>query len=62
MRTNIAIYDQLIHEVFKLRVSRPKKDAVEYASKTVIKLKRQERIRGHRIPVVTAQGIIANGC
>lgn len=48
MRTNIVIDDQLMDEALKLTGARTKREAVELGLKTLVMLKRQERIRGFR--------------
>lgn len=48
MRTNIVIDDRLMAEALKATGARTKKEAVELGLKTLIRLKRQERIRGYR--------------
>ena len=48
MRTNIVIDDKLMAEALKATGARTKKEAVELGLKTLIRLKRQERIRGYR--------------
>lgn len=48
MRTNIVIDDALMKEVLKLTGLRIKKDAVELGLKTLIRLKKQEKLRRYR--------------
>jgi Arc/MetJ family transcription regulator len=45
MRTNIVIDDTLMSEAMALTGARTKKEAVELGLKTLIRLKKQERIR-----------------
>ena len=45
MRTNIVIDDELMKEALEASGLRTKKDAVELGLKTLVRLKRQERIR-----------------
>lgn len=48
MRTNIEIDDKLMHDVLKATGLKTKKDAVELGLKTLIRLKKQERIKNYR--------------
>ncbi len=48
MRTNIEIDDKLMNDVLEATGLKTKKDAVELGLKTLIKLKRQERIKNFR--------------
>jgi len=48
MRTNIVIEDKLMEEAIKLTGVKTKKDAVELGLKTLIRLKKQERIRAYK--------------
>lgn len=48
MRTNIEIDDKLMKDVLKATGLKTKKDAVELGLKTLIRLKKQERIRDFR--------------
>jgi Arc/MetJ family transcription regulator len=48
MRTNIEIDDKLMADVMKATGLKTKKDAVELGLKTLIRLKRQERIKEFR--------------
>lgn len=48
MRTNIAIDDLLMEEAIKLTGAKTKKDAVELGLKTLIRLKKQEKIKDYR--------------
>ena len=48
MRTNIEIDDKLMNEVLKATGLKTKKDAVELGLKTLIMLKKQERIKNFR--------------
>lgn len=48
MRTNIEIDDELMNDVLKATGLKTKKDAVELGLKTLIRLKKQERIRNFR--------------
>jgi Arc/MetJ family transcription regulator len=45
MRTNIEIDDALMSDVLKMTGLRTKKEAVELGLKTLIRLKKQERIK-----------------
>ena len=48
MRTNIVIDDNLMAEALKVSGARSKREVVELGLKTLVQLKRQERIRGLR--------------
>lgn len=48
MRTNIEIDDKLMADVLKATGLNTKKDAVELGLKTLIRLKKQERIKKFR--------------
>ena len=48
MRTNIVIDDKLMTEAIKATGARTKREAVELGLKALIRLKKQERIRGFR--------------
>ena len=48
MRTNIEIDDKLMNDVLKATGLKTKKDAVELALKTLIRLKKQENIKAFR--------------
>ena len=48
MRTNIVIDDKLMQQTLKLTGLRTKREAVELALRTVVRLRQQERIRGFR--------------
>ncbi|MBF0204619.1 MAG: type II toxin-antitoxin system VapB family antitoxin [Desulfamplus sp.] len=48
MRTTIVIDDQLINEAIQLTGSKTRKEAVELGLKTLIKLKKQERIKNYK--------------
>jgi Arc/MetJ family transcription regulator len=48
MRTNIEIDDKLMRDVLKATGLKTKKDAVDLALKTLIRLKNQETIRDLR--------------
>jgi len=48
MRTNIVIDDELMKEVLKLTGLKTKREAVEQGLKTLVRLKRQEKIRKFR--------------
>lgn len=45
MRTNIVIDDELMKEALELTGLKTKKEAVELGLKTLIKLKRQEKLQ-----------------
>ncbi len=48
MRTNIEIDDKLMNEVLKITGLKTKKAVVELGLKTLIRLKKQERIKAFR--------------
>jgi Arc/MetJ family transcription regulator len=48
MRTNIVIDDDLMADAMKMTGLRTKREAVELGLKTLIKLKKQEKIRQFR--------------
>lgn len=48
MRTNIVIDDELMEEVIKLTGVKTKKEAVELGLLTLIRIKKQEKIRQYR--------------
>ena len=48
MRTNIVIDDSLMQEALKLTGLKTKKDAVELGLKTIIRLKKQEKLKRYR--------------
>ena len=48
MRTNIVINEELMREALELTGLKTKKDAVELGLKTLIRLKRQEKLRHYR--------------
>ena len=48
MRTNIEIDDKLMNDVLKATGLKTKKDVVELGLKTLIRLKKQEKIRDFR--------------
>jgi Arc/MetJ family transcription regulator len=48
MRTNIVVDDQLMSDAIKASGAKTKKEAVELGLKALIRLKKQERIRGFR--------------
>ena len=48
MRTNIEIDDELMADVLKATGLKTKKDAVELGLKTLIRLKKQQRIKNFR--------------
>jgi len=48
MRTNIVIEDKLMAEALKVSGARSKREVVELGLKTLVRLKRQEHIRGVR--------------
>lgn len=45
MRTNIVIDDKLMSEAIRLTGARTKREAVEIGLRTVVRIKRQERIK-----------------
>lgn len=48
MRTNIEIDDELMRQVLEMTGLRTKREAVEQALQTLLRLKRQERLRTYR--------------
>ena len=48
MRTNIVIDDDLMAEVLRLTGAKSKREAVELGLKTLIRLKKQSRLRKFR--------------
>ncbi|OQW41221.1 MAG: transcription regulator of the Arc/MetJ class [Proteobacteria bacterium SG_bin4] len=48
MRTNIVIDDELMDEVIKLTGVKTKKEAVELGLLTLIRIKKQEKIKQYR--------------
>ena len=48
MRTNVVIDDSLMADALKLTGLKTKREAVELGLKTLIKMKKQEKIRGFR--------------
>ena len=48
MRTNIEIDDKLMNEVLEATGLKTKKDVVEMGLKTLIRLKKQEKIKNFR--------------
>lgn len=48
MRTNIVIDDELMDEAIKLTGAKTKKEAVELGLRTLVRIKRQERIKRYR--------------
>ena len=48
MRTNIVIDDKLMEEVLRLTGAKTKREAVELGLKTLIRLKKQSRLRKFR--------------
>ncbi|WP_405234805.1 type II toxin-antitoxin system VapB family antitoxin [Lentisalinibacter orientalis] len=48
MRTNIVIDDELMEEALKASGAKTKKEAVELGLETLVRLKKQERIRKFR--------------
>lgn len=48
MRTNIVIDDALMDEALKLTGAKTKKEAVELGLRTLVQLKRQERIKRYK--------------
>ena len=48
MRTNIEIDDELMADVLKATGLKTKKDAVELGLRTLIRLKKQQRIKNFR--------------
>ena len=48
MRTNIVIDDQLMNETLRLTGLKTKREAVELGLRTLLRLSRQQEIRGFR--------------
>ena len=48
MRTNIVIDDKLMNDVIKATGAKTKREAVELGLRTLVRLKKQEQIRGLR--------------
>jgi Arc/MetJ family transcription regulator len=48
MRTNIVIDDKLMKETLRLTGLRTKREAVELGLRTIVRLRKQEEIRGFR--------------
>lgn len=48
MRTNIIIDDSLMDEALKLTGAKTKKEAVELGLRTLVQIKRQERIKRYK--------------
>ncbi|PID64499.1 MAG: DUF2191 domain-containing protein [Gammaproteobacteria bacterium] len=48
MRTNIVIDDTLMNEAIKATGAKTKKEAVELGLKTIVQLKKQEKIKRYR--------------
>ena len=48
MRTNIVIDDKLMNEALKMTGAKSKKEAVEIGLRTIVQLKKQEKIRAYR--------------
>jgi Arc/MetJ family transcription regulator len=48
MRTNIVIDDKLMDEAIKLTGAKTKKDAVELGLRTIIRLKKQEKLNTYK--------------
>ncbi|MCZ7600690.1 MAG: type II toxin-antitoxin system VapB family antitoxin [Gammaproteobacteria bacterium] len=48
MRTNIVIDDKLMADAIRATGAKSKREAVELGLKTLVRLKKQERIRGYR--------------
>jgi Arc/MetJ family transcription regulator len=48
LRTNIVIDDKLMAEALKATGAQTKREVVELGLRTLVQLKRQERIRGFR--------------
>lgn len=48
MRTNIVIDDKLMSDAIRLTGAKTKREAVELALKSLIKIKKQENIRSFR--------------
>lgn len=48
MRTNIVIDDKLMDEAIKLTGAKTKKDAVELGLRTIIRLKKQDKLKTYK--------------
>ena len=48
MRTNIVIDDRLMAEALRATGANTKREAVELGLKTLVQLKKQEKLRGYR--------------
>lgn len=48
MRTNIVIDDELMNDAMRLTGAKTKREAVELALKSLIAIKKQEKIKGFR--------------
>ena len=48
MRTNIVIDDELLNEVIRLTGAKTKKDAVEMGLRTLVRVKKQEKIKAYK--------------
>jgi len=48
MRTNIVIDEKLMSEALKATGAKTKREAVELGLRTLVKLKKQQSIRGYR--------------
>lgn len=48
MRTNIVIDDGLMRQALEASGARTKREAVELGLRTLVRLKRQEKVRGYR--------------
>ena len=48
MRTNIVIDDGLMRQALEASGARSKREAVELGLRTLVRLKRQEKVRGYR--------------
>lgn len=48
MRTNIVIDDDLMDEAIRLTGAKTKKEAVELGLRTLVQVKRQERIKAYK--------------
>ena len=48
MRTNIVINDELMADALKLTGLKTKREAVELGLKTLVRLKKQEKLRQYR--------------
>lgn len=48
MRTNIVIDDKLMKETLRLTGLKTKREAVELGLRTIVRLRKQEEIRGFR--------------